>query len=485
MVSFRAARHIVVPALLAALALPLVPSTSAHATEPAIDGALTSTDSLVPSQGNGGYDVQHYDINLTFKPATIWLLTVRQCNTRGTIRPATISATTTVTATAEQPLRSFSLDFKGLTISQVTVNGQAATWSRIANKAADSYKVVVRPAAPVEGQFTVALTYSGQPEAYSFEGGAVLDQGWLPNQHYCEGNYTVLPDGGYTAIGQPSGSFVWYPSNMAPTDKATYTMRLTAPNAYSAVGIGRLVNKTKASSSQTTWLWEETMPTPTFLTLASFGRYAEHSSTVSLDGQTVPVWAYGTAEMESDVGGWNHYNALTAEILQWGTENFGPYQPSAAGYVVAPANVGWALETVGRPFFSGNFDDRVYVHEYVHQWAGNSVTGADWSDLWLAEGFATYGEWLWDEDHGGANAVILARDTYWRRTGWASALWAYPVAHPNRSQLWGTPVYQGGGVALAALRSGVGDETFDRIVKAWFTRYQNSVASTDDFVALA
>ena len=44
------------------------------------------------------------------------------------------------------------------------------------------------------------------------------------------------------------------------------------------------------------------------------------------------------------------------------------------------------------------------AHELAHQWFGDAVTPADWSDLWLNESFATYGQWLW-LDHVGVESL--------------------------------------------------------------------------------
>ena len=65
-------------------------------------GPLTSGDSLFPNQGNGGYDVSHYDLDFVWNP--------------GRAQAGTIDATATITATTTgEPLSSFGLDLEGLT----------------------------------------------------------------------------------------------------------------------------------------------------------------------------------------------------------------------------------------------------------------------------------------------------------------------------------------------------------------------------------
>ena len=49
--------------LVAALAAALIAPTAAHAASP---GAAGVGDRLFPTLGNGGYDVQHYDVSLNY-----------------------------------------------------------------------------------------------------------------------------------------------------------------------------------------------------------------------------------------------------------------------------------------------------------------------------------------------------------------------------------------------------------------------------------
>ena len=87
----------------------VITAAPAYAADPVAGGQTASPpDSLTPNQGNSGYDVSHYDINVTadFTPSL----------TNGAVGTRTINATTTVTATTTgAPLSSYSLDFQGST----------------------------------------------------------------------------------------------------------------------------------------------------------------------------------------------------------------------------------------------------------------------------------------------------------------------------------------------------------------------------------
>ena len=76
-------------------------------------GSRSLGDVYLPLLGNGGYDAQHYDLTIGYAPAT-----------------NTIDAEADLTLRATQGLSEFSLDFRGLNITSVEIDGVAATWSR-------------------------------------------------------------------------------------------------------------------------------------------------------------------------------------------------------------------------------------------------------------------------------------------------------------------------------------------------------------------
>ncbi|HTI33572.1 MAG TPA: M1 family aminopeptidase, partial [Miltoncostaea sp.] len=177
--------------------------------------------------------------------------------------------------------------------------------------------------------------------------------------------------------------------------------------------------------------------------------------------------------------------AKLPDMVRYFAGLLGPYPFQTVGAVVDDApDAGYALESQTRPVFDRAPDDLTLAHELVHQWFGDSVSLTAWPDIWLNEGFATYGEWLWQE-HTGASTAQARFDALYARPA-EDAFWTTPPAGLiAAADLFADPVYERGAMTLQALRTTVGDDAFFAILRAWYAENRNGNVTTDDFTELA
>ncbi|MEU6241577.1 M1 family metallopeptidase [Streptomyces sp. NPDC047024] len=428
------------------LTAPLVVAALLGAAAPAGSakpGAPGAGDSYFPLSGNGGYDVSHYGLTLRYDIAS------RHLDGRAVL-----------TARATQNLSRFDLDLKGLTVTGVTVDGAAARFTR------DGQELVVTPRhAPRKGrEFRVTVTYRGTPKPVTDPDGS--PDGWIPTD-----------DGAFVA-NEPQGAMTWFPSNSHPKDKASYDFTVTVPQGYTAVANGVLRGQSTAHGL-TTFRWHEAEPMAAYLATATVGKFRTEQYTTR-DGLKV----YNAVDAREAKKAAPVLKKLPS-VLEWESKLFGPYPFRAAGSIVDHApSVGYALETQTRPVYDSAPDLPTLVHENAHQWFGDSVSLTGWKDIWLNEGFATYAEWLYSEQHGGDSARKTFDALYARPA--KDGLWAYPPGDPGSGKnIFGTPVYARGAMALHELRRAVGDKTFFRVLRAWADAHRAGHGTTAEFIRLA
>jgi alanyl aminopeptidase len=128
---------------------------------------------------------------------------------------------------------------------------------------------------------------------------------------------------------------------------------------------------------------------------------------------------------------------------------------------------------------------KLEAHEISHQWFGNLVTQADWRDVWLSEGFATWMEnKMMDEERAPERKrldAILARE----RTMQTDVPPMRPVriAIANRAQsknIYDPIVYQKGAAILMMLDGWLGETNVRDGLRRYLQEHAFSTATTVD-----
>ncbi len=413
--------------------------------DPSTIGSTGIGDSYFPTLGNGGYDVQHYTIDLAVD-----------------MEANTISGTVTVEANATQDLARFDLDYNGPAISAVSVNGRAAIYDRRGGE------LTITPAAGLEkGQpFATAVTYSGAPG-----GGQSTSQ----YPEYARG--WTRYDQGVLVAAEPAGQSNWLPLNETPADKASYTFRITVarPWVVAANGLQKSVTDNGATR---TYLWQTDNPVAPYLLTLAIGHFSEETDTSS----GVLVRNYIADGYPADA---RRAFDSAPQMISYYESVFGPYPFEAYGVVAHNTRLYFSLESQTLTIFGTYMvNEKVAAHELAHSWFGDSLTPARWQDIWLNEGFASFAADLWAEhQQGKAYASQALSDLYQNILQHENPI---QIGNPGPDALFSSDVYLRGNMLLHALRARLNDDAvFFKILQTYTRRYYHANVNTQDFISVA
>src|SRR5262245_21971438 len=245
-----------------------------------LEGSSGAGDAYFPSAGNGGYDVQHYDLKLAYTPPAPAPAPIE----------GQLEGTATIDLVATHGLDRFSLDLRGLDAQSVTVNGVSATeaappepgegvdgpvYWQVQDDDARVWELTVqpRPKIPQGETMRVVVKYGGTTTRPRDIEGALY--GWVTTRD------------GAMVVNEPDGAMTWYPVNDHQTDKATYTYSITVPSGKTAVANGLQFKPPNTQKGKTTWFWDAPDAQASYLSTASVGDFTLRPTYTSSSG--VPI----------------------------------------------------------------------------------------------------------------------------------------------------------------------------------------------------
>lgn len=412
-------------------------------------------DRLFPYLGNPGYDVASYDLSFTYPGSNS--------------KP--LQAVTTIDAWTTESLDRINLDFAHGTVDSVEVDGRPASFTSAGED------LVVTPAEPLsEGSWTrITVRHTSDPVSAEGE-----DGGW------------VRTEDGLAMANQADAAHLVFPCNDHPSDKAMFTIRVTAPNGYTAVANGLPTGVDRVGKA-TTWTYRTQHPMATELAQVSIGRSAVLHRT---GPHGLPMRDVVPAKDRAKLEPWL---AKTPDHIAWMESKVGPYPFETYGVLMAEASTGFELETQTISLFERDlftetaypkwYVESVMVHELSHQWFGDSVSPRTWSDVWLNEGHATWYEELYAEEKANKPMEARMKAAYgtsdrWRAAGGPPALPKAPKPGEKIS-IFRPSVYDGAALVLYALRQEIGRPAFERLERTWVRIHKDGTATTADFEDLA
>ena len=399
-----------------------------------------------------GFDALHYDIAIEL-PAS----------------GAVIRGVTTIRVGLRAPRApTLSLDFTGLAVDRVRVDGDVTTFTHDAGK----LRVPIPPRLGVGDALDVEVAYHGHPDD-----GLIIQK----NVH---GELTVFADN------WPDRGRFWFPSIDHPSDKATVSFTIAAPAEWTVIANGSLLGSAAdpADANRKTWRWRTELPIPTYTMVIGAARFTTAPPVRSCSADRcvdVTWWAF-----PDDAGTLRRWVGRADAMLRYFADLIAPFEYEKLAHVESSTIFGGMENTSAifypeKPLAEGRTQEGIVAHETAHQWFGDSVSIREWSDVWLSEGFATYFEALFYAHADGAaafrNKMATNRDEYLKSRAINRPV--VDTAERDLLALLNKNSYEKGAWVLHMLRRLIGDRAFFDGLRAYYRQHRLGNATTADLRA--
>jgi len=310
--------------------------------------------------------------------------------------------------------------------------------------------------------------------------------------YYAPSATVLIPEKIAYTIAEPYDAKNWFPCYNYPDEKATVETHTRVPSGFTVSSNGLLQSVTENGDNTQTFFWKTKDKMASYLTVVNASKFdtlTQYYKKVTNPNDSIPLYNYFWAVDRNGV----YYNALNAlknvpKMMGFYANLFGEYPFEKYGHtIVSPFPFGGmehqSLTTANQVWLSGN--DNGFAHELTHQWFGDLITCNSFKDIWLNEGFATYGEFLWKESILGNEERKQYSESRRSIFIFQDSQNSIPVYDPPEDLLFNyATTYLKGGLVLQMFRKEIGDEKFFGLLKYYVSNYNYLSVSTQEFISM-
>ncbi len=404
-----------------------------------------------------GYDVKFYKLDINLERDTVYISGNVQINAE----------------VKSSSLDTFAFDL----INELIVD--SVLFENVLNIFLHTDNIVLVPLLNIlnyEDKFSAIVYYHGSP----------------PTGTYYSGLNTAVSSSWGKAVtwtfSEPFNARQWWPCKQDLKDKADSAyIFITTSEENMAGSNGILTSTVPLANNKQRFEWKTNYPIDYYLISAAVSEYQDYKiyakPSMCNDSILIQNFIY---DAPGCLTFYKNEIDITADLIELFSELYGlyPFHKEKYGHCLANMSGGMEHQTMTS---MGNFNFELTAHELSHQWFGNNVTCASWSDIWINEGFASYSEYLaYQYIHGQEKAdnwMKNKRTAVLSEPGGSVYIPPDQISTSNPERIFdGRLSYRKGAILLHMIRFELqDDDLFFEVMKEYQKEFKDSVATGMDF----
>jgi len=367
-----------------------------------------------------------------------------------------VSGTVTSHFVPNQNISSIYFDLSdALTVSEVKYHGAILPFTQLATK---ELKIDFPAVIPSSSLDSLSIKYSGAPDT----GGSAGDAFTVSTQNGTPVLYT---------LSEPYGAQEWFPTKQSLNDKIEKVdLKINTPSQYNVASNGKLYSETMLPGNRKLTFWQTNYPIPAYLIALGITNYTKLNDTMGSPAFPFVNYLYPSTTSNSTVMSNIEW---TKTVMNTFEQYFGPYPYRNEKYGHMQFGWGGGMEHATMSSM-GSWGRGIIAHELAHQWFGDKVTCGAWNDIWLNEGFATFGEHLANEKLLMTNSQFmsyLSSEMNYITSSSGGSVYVSDTNLGNTGAIFsGRLSYSKGGYVVRMIKWILGDDVFYSALKDYHSR---------------